>query len=84
MSQLEGYIDPQFPNYVCKLNKALYGLKHAPRAWFEKLKNSLVQRGFVNSTADTSLFTLKTEKLHVMLLVYVDDTIVTGSDNSYI
>lgn len=42
MSQLEGYNDPMFPNYVFKLNMAPYGLKKAPRAWFDKLKKSLV------------------------------------------
>lgn len=30
---------------VSKLNKALYGLKHAPRAWFDRLKHSLLQHG---------------------------------------
>ena len=32
MEQLEGYVHPKFPGYVCKLNKSLYGLKQAPKA----------------------------------------------------
>ncbi|KAH9717593.1 retrovirus-related pol polyprotein from transposon RE2 [Citrus sinensis] len=40
MRQLEGFVDPQRPDFVCKLYKALYGLKQAPRAWFDKLKGS--------------------------------------------
>lgn len=32
MMQLQGFIDPQHPNHVCRLYKSLHGLKHAPRA----------------------------------------------------
>ena len=42
MNQLEGFIDPTKPTYVYKLRKALYCLKHAPRAWFDKLKRALL------------------------------------------
>ena len=36
MHQPPGYVDPVHPNYVCKLQKSLYVLKQAPRAWFEQ------------------------------------------------
>lgn len=38
MHQPEGFIDPARPNYICKLTKAIYSLKQALRAWFDRLK----------------------------------------------
>lgn len=61
---------------VCQLTKALYGLWQAPRAWFDKLKNSLVSLEFVLSKPDASLFIRVTSKTTMYVLVYVDDSIV--------
>lgn len=81
MSQPLGFIDRDRPDYVCKLHKALYGLKQAPRAWYLELRTFLLQSGFKNSQADTSLFIINTPRLLMYLLVYVDDIIITWSDN---
>lgn len=69
---------------VCKLNKAIYGLKQAPGAWFDKLKSALLQHGFPASRCDPSLFLLNHGSLHIMILVYVDDIIITGNSASFI
>ncbi|GJX23193.1 retrovirus-related pol polyprotein from transposon TNT 1-94, partial [Tanacetum coccineum] len=45
-SQPEGFIDPEFPDHVYRLNKALYGLKKAPSAWYDKLSSFLIEHGF--------------------------------------
>lgn len=84
MKQPLGYKDPAHPNFVCKLNKALYGLRQAPRAWFSMFSGFLLQQGFIHSKADASLFTKKTEKGVTLVLVYVDDILATGSDKMYI
>lgn len=59
---------------VCKLKKSLYGLKQAPRKWNEKLISFLSEYGFCQSKSDYSK-----QNWFVVLLVYVDDIIVTGN-----
>lgn len=55
MQQPEGYINNT--NLMCKLNKAIYGLKQSPRVWFDKLKSRLVKIGYHPTKTDNSLFT---------------------------
>jgi len=64
---------------VCRLNKAIYGLKQAPQSWFQNLSTTLVRMGFSSSKSDISLFTHFTPTDTIFLLVYVDDIIITGS-----
>ncbi|KAJ4720471.1 Retrovirus-related Pol polyprotein from transposon TNT 1-94 [Melia azedarach] len=84
MTQPDGFVDKTRPEHVCKLGKALYGLKQAPRAWFEKLKNALKSWGFNNSRCDTSLFFRRINMDLVVILIYVDDIIVTGNNTNQI
>ena len=84
MEQPPGFSNPQFPNHVCKLSKALYGLKQALRAWFHRLSTFLVSYGFTCSRADTSLFVFSSNSCIMYLLVYVDDLILTGNDETTI
>jgi hypothetical protein len=59
LKQPLGFENPKFPNHVYKLDKALYALKQAPRAWYEHLKELLVDRGFEIGVIDPTLFTKK-------------------------
>jgi len=60
------------------LKKALYGLKQAPRAWSDKISKYLISIGFQVSSSDSSLYVKKTERGIVVIVIYVDDLIVTG------
>lgn len=82
MDQPPGFIDADKPDYVCKLKKAIYGLKQASRAWYNELPSFLLSLGFVNSLADTSLFILCRETQTIYLLIYVDDILITGNTPS--
>jgi hypothetical protein len=84
MSQPSGYHHPQYPNHVCKLNKAIYGLKQAPRAWFSCLSTRLIALGFHGSKSDTSLFICRTSAFTMDVLIYVDDIIITSSSSDAI
>ncbi|GJZ52916.1 putative ribonuclease H-like domain-containing protein [Tanacetum coccineum] len=70
--------DPDFPNKVYKVEKALYGLHQAPRAWYETLSTYLLDNGFHRGQIDKTLF-IKRHKDDILLVqVYVDD-IIFGS-----
>ncbi|CAM8966664.1 unnamed protein product [Rhodiola kirilowii] len=63
---------------VCKLHKSIYGLKQASRQWFSRFSDSLIDFGFKQSLEDYSLFTLTKDNHFIILLVYVDDVVLTG------
>jgi len=66
---------------MCKLKRSLYGLKQAPRVWFDKFRSTLLRFLFVQSKYDSSLFLYKISIGFVLLLVYVDDIIIAGTDS---
>ncbi|KAM1099692.1 hypothetical protein ACFX15_006016 [Malus domestica] len=79
MSQPPGFLDPHYSTHVCRLHKSLYGLKQAPRAWNERFTMFLPSLGFLTTYSDSSLFVKHVGQSVVLLLLYVDDIIITGS-----
>ncbi|GJU18801.1 putative ribonuclease H-like domain-containing protein [Tanacetum coccineum] len=76
--QPPGFEDPDFPDRVYKVEKALYGLHQAPRAWYETLSTYLLDNEFQRGKIDKTLF-IKRYKGDILLVqVYVDD-IIFGS-----
>ncbi|KAJ9519998.1 hypothetical protein QJQ45_014723, partial [Haematococcus lacustris] len=75
VQQPEGFEEGSI-NTVCRLQKALYGLRQAPRAWHARLSEELLSIGFKASEADPALFTLQLSTGMVYLLVYVDDCLL--------
>lgn len=68
------------PALVCKLQRSLYGLKQASRQWNAKLTSTLLDSRFQQSKADYSLFTKRSPIGLIVILVYVDDLLLTGTD----
>jgi hypothetical protein len=69
-------------NYVCRLKKAPYGLKQAPKAWYARLDRYLQQEGFCRGNVDIYLY-FKLDQGHLIVLeVYVDDIIFRSDDNT--
>ncbi|KAJ9548602.1 hypothetical protein OSB04_021145 [Centaurea solstitialis] len=84
MSQPPGFVDPSFPHHVCKLNKAIYGLRQASRAWYNELKSFLISDHFKPTISDPSLFVRHSNTSPIYILVYVDDIIFTGPNSSLV
>lgn len=82
MQQPSGFVRPGY-DLLCKLNKAIYGLKQALKAWFERLLITLHQLGFITSKCDPSLFTLTTPSYTILMLVYVDDPVITRNSPNH-
>ncbi|KAI3808433.1 hypothetical protein L1987_24384 [Smallanthus sonchifolius] len=80
VKQPPGFIDPSYPDKVYKLDKALYGLHQAPRAWYETLSTHLLDNGFTRGAIDQTLFKRKDGADTIMVQIYVDD-IIFGSTN---
>lgn len=81
MKQPPGFEDPNKPDHVWRLRKAIYGLKQAPCAWFDKFSFFLLDFGFKCSFSDPSLFIYHHGADVIYLLLYVDDMILTGNNN---
>jgi hypothetical protein len=67
---------------VYKLSKTLYGLKQAPRAWYSRLKTFLLEHGYVVGSVDKTLFTLNRGTDFLLVQIYVDDIIFSGSSHT--
>eukprot|EP00268_Persea_americana_P023591 TRINITY_DN23153_c0_g1_i1.p1 TRINITY_DN23153_c0_g1~~TRINITY_DN23153_c0_g1_i1.p1 ORF type:complete len:128 (+),score=19.60 TRINITY_DN23153_c0_g1_i1:30-386(+) len=65
---------------VCRLQKSLYGLKQSPRAWFGRFTSSMKAFGYRQSNSDHTLFIKHNRGKLTVLIIYVDDMIVTGND----
>jgi hypothetical protein len=82
MSQPPDFESFATPNYICRLDKDLYGLK--PHAWFSCFRSKLLTMGFVPSKGNTSLFLYEKSGITVFMLIYFDNIIVTSSSDQAI
>nr|GFC42954.1 putative ribonuclease H-like domain-containing protein [Tanacetum cinerariifolium] len=78
--QPPGFQDPEFPARVYKVEKAMYELHQAPRAWYGTLSKYLLTNGFQRGTIDQTLFIRRQRGDFILVQVCVDD-IIFGSSN---
>jgi len=84
MNQPKGFIMEGKESFVCKLKKSLYGLKQAPRAWYKKILGYFVDISFSKYFSDSNLYMLNQGKDVVLILLYVDDLLITGNNDEII
>jgi hypothetical protein len=75
-----GFETNQTNGKVLRLHRSLYGLKQSPRAWFDRFRQSMLKRGYLQSNADHTLFYKHATGKVAILIVYVDDIVITGDD----
>ena len=77
MQQPKGFISN--PSLVCRLNKSLYGLKKAPRAWYAKIDGFLLSLSFVWCKSNPNVYLKLIHCSLMIIFLYVDDLLITGS-----
>eukprot|EP00253_Pinus_taeda_P031227 PITA_31227 len=80
IEQPEGFEVFSSESHVCRLKRALYGLKQAPRAWYLRIDNYFTGLGFSKSEADPNLYQIVVEGKLLIIVLYVDDLILTGDE----
>jgi hypothetical protein len=82
MEQPQGFMQDSY--LVFRLKKSLDGLKQAPRAWYSKMDSYLLSRNFVHCKSDLNVYILRKTDTLLLLVLYVDDLLITGFSTSTI
>jgi histone deacetylase 1/2 len=80
--QPTGFVNNEHPDYVCLLYKSMYGLRQAPRVWYQKFRTHVRSLSFVTTGPDMSLFVLRHSTDIIWLLLYVNDIILKASSTT--
>ena len=81
MEQPPGFVAQGEIGKVCRLRKSLYGLKQSPRVWFGKFSQVVEEFGMQKSKYNHSVFYRNFSLSIILLVVYVDDIVINGSDS---
>nr|GEY87098.1 hypothetical protein [Tanacetum cinerariifolium] len=80
MEQHEGFINPKYPNRVCKLKHSIYGLKQASRQWNKRFDDEIKKFGFTQNRDEPCVY-LKAGGSNITLrILYVDDILIMGNN----
>ena len=81
IEQPQGFEINDQKTHVCRLKKAVYGLKQEPRAWYGRIDRFLMSLGFTKSGAKFNLYYNIENDVVMILLLYVDDLLLSGEGN---
>jgi hypothetical protein len=80
IKQPEGFVIHEHKSHLCRLKKALYGLRKAPHAWYEKMDGFPMSLGFNKSVSDPNLYYHIVGDECLILVMYVDGVFLTSSE----
>ncbi|GJZ98979.1 retrotransposon protein, putative, ty1-copia subclass [Tanacetum coccineum] len=78
MVQPEGFVDPNHPRKVCKLQRSIYGLKQASRSWNKRFDEEIKRFGFDQNLDEPCVYQKASGSNVTFLILYVDDIIIMG------
>nr|GEW18830.1 hypothetical protein [Tanacetum cinerariifolium] len=76
MEQLEGFVNPKYPNRVCKLKRSIYGLKQASRQWNKRFDDEIYKFGFTQNRDEPCVYLKAIGSNITFLILYVDDILI--------
>ena len=80
----EGFLGARDPTKLCHLKHAMYGLRQAPRVWYDKINSWLQQQNLKQSDSDPNLFYSMENGQYTIVLIYVDHMLITGNNENKI
>ena len=80
MTQPEGFVDPKYPNRVCKLQRSIYGLKQASRSWNLRFDEAVKEFGFMKNEDEPCVYKNVSGSAIIFLMLYVADILLIGND----
>nr|GEY78346.1 retrotransposon protein, putative, Ty1-copia subclass [Tanacetum cinerariifolium] len=82
MEQPEGFVNPKYPNRVCKLKRSIYGLKLASRQWNKRFDDEIKKFGFTQNRDEPCVYLKASGSNITFLILYVDDILIMGNNIS--
>ncbi|GJZ57750.1 retrotransposon protein, putative, ty1-copia subclass [Tanacetum coccineum] len=80
MEQPEGFVNPKYPNHVCKLKRSIYGLKQASRQWNKRFDDEIKKFGFAQNPDEPCVYLKASGSYVAILILYVDDILLMGNN----
>ncbi|GJR72305.1 retrotransposon protein, putative, ty1-copia subclass [Tanacetum coccineum] len=76
MTQPKGFVNPKYPNHVCKLKRSIYGLKQASRQWNKRFDDQIKKFGFTQNQDEPCVYLKASGNYVTFLILYVDDILI--------
>ncbi|GKB30029.1 retrotransposon protein, putative, ty1-copia subclass [Tanacetum coccineum] len=80
MEQPEGFVNPKYPNHVCKLKRSIYGLKQASRQWNKRFDDEIKKFGFTQNHDEPCVYQKASGSYVAILVLYVDYILLMGNN----